>query len=342
MALTKHQFIDRETSAVQTERLYGDRFLNWAYRAPWDDARWLCRILSCRRTSQALGFFNYDLPFSSRLGGVHRFVRSMGVDLSECVEPPEALNTPRKLFERRLRYWEVRPMDRDPRAIVSPCDARMLVGSLAESSTLFLKGKFFDSDELFGCDRPGWQRAFQGGQYAIFRLTPDKYHYNHAPVSGVVRDYYHVSGRYHSCNPGAVVTVPTPYSKNERIVTVLDTDVPNGTQIGLVAMIEVVALMIGRIVQCYSGQRYDAPQDITSGMFLEKGQPKSLYRPGSSTTVLVFQLGRMRFCNDLVRNRTRPDVESRFSQWLGRTLVETDVKARSTIGRCWQQQGEES
>jgi phosphatidylserine decarboxylase len=331
----KHQFIDRETSTVQTERLYGDRFLRWAYQAPWDDARWLCRILSCRRTSQALSFFNYDLPFSSRLGGVHRFVRSLGVDLSECLEQPEALNTPRKLFERQLRYWEARPMDPDPSVVVSPCDARILVGSLAETSTLFLKGKFFDTDELFGGDRPRWQQAFQDGHYAIFRLTPDKYHYNHVPVSGEVCDHYQVSGRYHSCNPGAVVTVPTPYSKNERIVTVLDTDVPNGTHIGLVAMIEVVALMVGRIVQCYSTQRYDAPQVITSGLFLQKGQPKSLYRPGSSTTVLVFQLGRMRFCDDLVRNRTRPGVESRFSQGLGRTLVETDVKVRSTIGRAW-------
>jgi phosphatidylserine decarboxylase len=67
-------------------------------------------------------------------------------------------------------------------------------------------------------------------------------------------------------------------------------------------------------------------------MFLRKGRPKSLFRPGSSTTVLLFQAGRVQFAQDLVRNMLRADVESRYSQGFGRSLVETDVKVRSTIG----------
>ena len=54
--------------------------------------------------------------------------------------------------------------------------------------------------------------------------------------------------------PGAVVALVTPYSKNSRVVTIIDTEVPGGTGVGLVAMIEVVALMIGEVVQCYSGR----------------------------------------------------------------------------------------
>jgi hypothetical protein len=57
-------------------------------------------------------------------------------------------------------------------------------------------------------------------------------------------------------------------------------------------MIEVVALMIGEVVQCYSDVRYENPQPIKPGMLLRRGQPKSLYRPGSSTDVVVFQPGR--------------------------------------------------
>ena len=48
-------------------------------------------------------------------------------------------------------------------------------------------------------------------------------------------------------------------------------------------MIEVVALMIGDVVQAYSETQYDNPKQIISGMFLKKGAPKSLYRPGSGT-----------------------------------------------------------
>jgi len=124
----------------------------------------------------------------------------------------------------------------------------------------------------------------------------------------------------------------TPYSKNKRVVTVIDTDVAGGTKVGLVAMVEVVALMVGDIVQCFSRVEYHDPQPISTGMFLDRGCPKSLFRPGSSTTVLLFQRDRVRFSDDLIRNLYRADIESRYSEGLGRPLVETDIKVRSTIG----------
>ena len=69
-------------------------------------------------------------------------------------------------------------------------------------------------------------------------------------------------------------------------------------------------------------------------MFLAKGQPKSLYRPGSSTDVLLFQKGRARFSGDLLQNTLRQDVQSRFSQGFGRSMVETEVLVREQIGRA--------
>ena len=327
-----HQYIDRETGAVRTEQFLGDQWINWAYRAWWEDATWFMNALTSQRMTQALGFFNYDRPFTATPETVNRCADTMGVDLAECLDDPERLNTLRRLFQRRLRYWQVRPMDPDPRAVVSPADARLLLGSFADDSSLFLKGKFFDYDELLGFDRSPWRDLFRRGDWAIFRLTPDKYHYNHSPVAGQVLAHYEISGRYHSCNPGPVVVAATPFSKNKRVVTMLDTDVPGGSRVGVVAMIEIVALMIGQIDQCYSAVAYDDPRPMQVGMMLEKGRPKSVYRPGSSTDVLLFEPGRVRFCEDLVRNRLRPGVASRFSQGFGRALVETDVRVRSTIG----------
>ena len=100
------------------------------------------------------------------------------------------------------------------------------------------------------------------------RLTPEKYHYNHVPVSGRVEEIYMIDGRCHSCNPGAVVSMVTPFSKNRRVITVIDTDVPGDTGIGLVAMIEIVAMMIGQIVQCYSESCYSDPKPITAAKVL--------------------------------------------------------------------------
>lgn len=101
----------------------------------------------------------------------------------------------------------------------------------------------------------------------------------------------------------------------------------------LVAMVEVVALMVGDIVQCFSRVEYRDPQRVEAGMILQRGCPKSLFRPGSSTTLLLFQENRVVFSEDLIRNLYRTDIESRYSQGLGRPLVETDIKVRSTIGQ---------
>jgi len=114
---------------------------------------------------------------------------------------------------------------------------------------------------------------------------------------------------------------------------VFDTDVPGGTGVGLVAMIEVVALMIGDIVQCYSDVAYDDPVPVVPGLAVARGCPKSLYRPGSSTDVLLFQPGRVCFAADLLHNQRRRDVQSRFSHGFGRPLVETEVRVRSLIAR---------
>lgn len=330
----QHQYVDRQTGMVRTERLYGDWLLNVLYVGAWERMPVLYRLLTSARTSRLLGLANYDFLLGAKLLGNKRFLRACQIDLEECLERPELLDTARKVFERKIRYWKCRPLPNDPRLVVSPADARMLVGSFSATSSLFLKGKFFDYEELLDCNKHTWVNAFALGDFAIFRLTPDKYHYNHMPVAGMVLDFYEIPGGYQSCNPGLVAATVTPYSKNKRVVTILDTDVPGGSQVGLVAMVEVVALMIGDIIQCYSAERYDAPRPVSRGMFLQKGFPKSLYRPGSSTTVLIFQSGRVQFADDLVRNMHRPGVQSRFSQGFGRPLVETEVTVRSSIARA--------
>ena len=197
-----------------------------------------------------------------------------------------------------------------------------------------IKEKFFDFAELLGHDRPAWLAAFAGGDYAVFRLTPEKYHYNHAPVAGVVVDHYEVDGHYHSCNPGAAVMIATPYSKNRRVVIGIDTDAPGGTHVGKVAMIEVVALMIGDIVQCASRERYDDPRPVVPGMFLKRGGPKSLFRPGSSTTLLVFEKDRVRFASDLIANQAHAQAHSRYTAGFVQPLIETDVRVRSLIAHA--------
>lgn len=331
MKRIRHQYIERDSGRVCTEQLFGDSAIEFLYSSARERMPILFRLLTSHWASSLLAWYQYDLPLWVQGSRMRDFLGECGIDLSECAEKREQLDTPRKIFERRIRYWECRPLPEDPKAVVSPADSRMIPGSFSETSYLFLKEKFFRYGELLGSDKRRWLTAFQDGDFAIFRLTPDKYHYNHMPVTGRVKDIYEIDGDRHSCNPGAVVSVVTPFSKNRRVVTIIDTDVPGGSGAGLVAMIEVVALMIGDIVQCYSAERYESPSPVIRGMFCQKGAPKSRYRPGSSTDVLIFQRGQIKFEEDLIRNLYVPQVESRFSQGFGRPLVETDVKVRSRI-----------
>jgi phosphatidylserine decarboxylase len=329
--MTLHQYIERETLEIRTERLYWDRVVGFCYSRVREHAPSVFKILTGRRASGLLGFLNYGLFMGGRLAGPLQFAHKAGINLSECCERPDALTTPKSIFERKIRYWECRPMPDHPDHVLSPADARMIPGSFRNTDALFVKDKFFEYGKIFGPDKDRWSDSFREGDFAIFRLTPEKYHYNHTPVSGVVRDIYEVDGLYHSCNPTAVITIMTPYSLNKRVVTIIDTDVPEGTGVGLVAMIEVAALMIGEIVQCYSEERYDNPKDILPGMFLTKGSPKSLYRPGSSTDILIFQKGRIEFAGDIVFNLGDKRVANRFRGWFGDSLVETEVQVRSFI-----------
>ena len=327
-----HQYIERRSGRLETERLYQDRLVLFFYGRVRESMPAVFRMLTSRCSTRLLGYLNYDTGWGS--GACRRFLRDNQVCLGECLEDPSGFISARQVFERKIRYWDYRPMPEDARAVSSPCDARVLVGTFRRHTSLFVKDKFFNYEELLGSGRQIWLKTFVNGDYAIFRLTPEKYHYNHTPVAGRVLDHYTVEGDYHSCNPGAAVLVATPYSKNRRVVTVIDTDVEGGTRVGKVAMIEVVALMIGDIVQCYSESQYDDPQPVVPGMFLKRGQPKSLFRPGSSTTVLVFEKERVRIAADLLANQATPMAHSRYSLGFGQPLIETDVRVRSPIAHA--------
>jgi phosphatidylserine decarboxylase len=197
-----HQYVDRETGSVRTETLFADRLVNFLYSTAGMDLPRVLHALTCRRVSAWLGFLNYDLVLGARLSGNRRFLKTLAVRLDECVDAVVDLGTPRKIFERSIRYWDTRPLPADPKVIASPADAKALVGSLCDQSAFFLKEKSFGYEELLGANNRHWLQTLELGDFAIFRLTPEKYHYNHAPVSGRVLDIYTIDGRYHSCNPG--------------------------------------------------------------------------------------------------------------------------------------------
>ncbi|HEY1731626.1 MAG TPA: phosphatidylserine decarboxylase [Terriglobales bacterium] len=224
----EHQYIDRATGNVVREHLLANSMVSALYSPALEKAPLVARLASSRYVSRVLGYLKYDNVLSSRATGMLKFLRDSGIPLSEFVGNLSEYDTARKIFERQIRYWNCRPMPQNLRAVVCPADARALLGSMEGSSGLYLKQKFFSFPELMGDGSP-WQASFEAGDYAVFRLTPEKYHYTHSPVSGRVLDHYSVEGRYFPCNPNAAVQLITPVSKNRRVVTILETDCRNGS-----------------------------------------------------------------------------------------------------------------
>lgn len=332
-----HQYIERLSGEVKTEQLVADRNVAWLYSKVRESFPYLFRLATQRHGTQLLAYLNYDAPVIARSGSFRTLIAKLGIDESECVTPLGRWPKLRDVFERQIRFWELRPLPAAPLTLVSPADSRVVLGNFPEHRDLPIKEKFFSLNELIGQNKVGWQSCFDGGDWAIFRLTPEKYHYNHVPVSGKVVDYYEIDGDFHSCNPTAVVRMVTTYSKNRRCATIIDTDVEGGSQVGYVAMIEIVALMIGDIVQCYSDQGYGPASPLEIGQFVLRGAVKSLFRPGSSTIVLLLQRQRVMFDYDLVKNTRRSDVQSRYSHFFGGHLVETEVAVRSSLGKALRQ-----
>ena len=254
-----HQYLVRETGAVATEQLIADRFVRFAYNRLREQAPTLFRALTGPRVSSLLGFWHYDLDLPLPAAGARQLLERMGVDPCECLDPPEHFTTARQVFERRSATRNCGPWTRTRARWSRRPTAAWSSAASPDTPALFIKEKFFSMPELLG-ERTPWPAVFADGDFAVFRLTPDKYHYNHVPVSGRGGRYLRDStAAFHSCNPGAVLALASLHAKNRRVVTIIDTDVAGGTGIGLVAMVEVVALMIGDIVQCYSAKLTPSP-----------------------------------------------------------------------------------
>jgi phosphatidylserine decarboxylase len=329
-----HQYVDRMSGEVCSETLLYDRQVAWMYSTLRESAPWLVRwITHSPKLNELLAKINFDHPMKGADSQIKALVTKANIRMDELLDPLPEHPTWRDFFCRKIKFWESRPMDSDLRRIVAPCDSRVLLGHLSEQSRLPIKNKLFSLPELLGGREP-WVKRFAEGDWAIFRLTPEMYHYNHCPVSGTVQEFYEVGGAFHSCNPSVCVEEITPYSKNRRFVTIIDTDTPGGTGIGKVAMVEVVALLIGRVHQCYSRSQYRIPTAMFEGLVLKRGSAKSVFEPGSSTVVLLFENDRVEFDPDLIENQGRADVQSRFSVGFGTPAVETQVQVRSGIANA--------
>jgi phosphatidylserine decarboxylase len=326
---TLHHYVEPTLGEGVAERLMADRVIGFLYNTARETPSTLQRIAASKRLTQALASWEFDRPLFRPQQTIGFAVQRMGIDLSDALGDPAHWRTLRELFERQIRYWESRPLPSAKAAIVSPADGKLLHFGGGEDAMVSVKRRFFSVPELLA--KPNWAAQFSTARGVSVRLTPEVYHYVHAPVSGVVLDVYDVDGAYHSCNPTALVSFDSPYMLNRRRVVVLNTDVPGGSQVGAVAVIAVAAMMIGRIEDRYSEQRYDEPQPLRIGTEVIQGAPMMMFRPGSSTVLVLWPSERAAATQRLTELSSKRHVPSRFGDWLLMPWNEVLVRVRAVV-----------
>jgi phosphatidylserine decarboxylase len=328
-APTTHQYLPLSGIGAVDEALIADRVISFLYSTAREHPSILQRMAASRLASTALATWEFDWPLRKPLSAIAAAAERMQIGLDDVYGDMRSWRTLRDLFERKIRFWDARPLDTEARTIASPADGKALAFGFPRDALMPVKSKWVAFPELVGSQALVDSLAPISG--VIVRLTPDAYHYVHAPVSGVVRSHELIDGALHSCNPTALVTFANPYTINLRRVTAIDTDVHHGSRVGLVVVVNIAAMMIGRIEDAYSESRYDNVQAIKAGTFVKRGQPMALFRPGSSTSIVLWRQSRASLAPALARNSGRPDVQSRFSDWLLSPWVESAVRVRSTL-----------
>ena len=188
-------------------------------------------------------------------------------------------------FCRKL-HTEARPISEEAQYIVSPADGVFSqLGDIKDGRIIQAKGQTFSLNELLGVDNDTNQ-VFKDGQFATIYLSPKDYHRVHMPLAGTLKQATHIPGRLFSVNLTTCENIPRLYARNERLVTIFE------TEIGPVAMILVGAMVVASIETAWGGQVSPAGKCITNinyqeKIHLNKGDEMGRFKLGS-TVILLF------------------------------------------------------
>jgi phosphatidylserine decarboxylase len=204
------------------------------------------------------------------------------LDLSEAKKTH--FKSVHECFTRELKDG-ARPIDTDPRILVSPCDALVgACGRVEQGAVLQAKGFPYALMDLLGDAE--LVDHYQGAQYATLRLTSSMYHRFHAPADCRVEQVNYISGDTWNVNPIALRRVERLFCKNERAV-IRCRLLPSGAMLTLVPVAAIlVASMRLRFVDVPLNLRYRGPNVIPCDAPLRRGEEMGWFEHGS--TIIVF------------------------------------------------------
>lgn len=218
---------------------------------------------------------------------IQNFIRIYHVDMSQAVQPdPQRYPHFNGFFTRALRP-EVRPVIDTANTIACPVDGTVSQAGPIKNNQLFqAKGFNFDLSSLLG-GADDMAKLFNHGHYATLYLSPRDYHRIHMPLHGQLLETIYIPGRLFSVNRNTTHYLPNLFARNERLVTLFDTEA------GPMALILVGALFVSGIETVWDGlitRPHRQPQRKNfrhhAPVNLHRGQEMGRFNMGSTVIVL--------------------------------------------------------
>lgn len=277
------QFQNRLTGALETEKVYGESFLRWAYGNPLGPIALNAFI----KRPFFSAWYGKRMSTPESASRIAPFIAEYGLDPADFADPPESFASFNEFFYRKLKS-SARPVDRDPNSIVFPADGRHL--GFQEASAIegvFVKGQKFDLPALLG--DAALAAKYAGGPLVLSRLCPVDYHRFHFPVAGIPGETTLIDGPLFSVSPIALRKHLSYLWTNKRTVTRLETP-----DIGTVLCLEIGATCVGTIIQTFD-----------PGSPVDKGAEKGYFAFGGSSTITLFEPGSVLLENDLLHHSSK-------------------------------------
>lgn len=272
------RYYNRYTRQVETEVIYGERWLRLIYDNPAGNfLLWLI-------VKRAIFSWYYGWQMNKRVsaGRILPFIVKYDINVDEFAKSPYDYKNFNEFFYRALKK-SARPIAPGERDVVFPADGRHLVFPNVDTAEgFYAKGAKFTLAELL--DNAELAERFAGGAMVISRLCPVDYHRFHFCLPGIPSEPELIRGPLFSVSPIALRRHIEYLAQNKRMKTVLTT-----ATAGEVVCMEVGATNVGSISQTF-----------VSGRAVGKGEEKGVFKFGGSCVITLFQAGRVRFDADLV------------------------------------------
>lgn len=224
--------------------------------------------------------------------------RIAGINVEEALSPDPADYASFNAWFTRALKPGARRFDTDQRAFLSPCDGRISeTGQLLENRILQAKGKDYSLQDLLANDPVCSELG--NGYFSTIYLSPRDYHRIHMPIGGQLERMIHVPGRLFSVAPYTVRQVPGLFARNERVISIFN------TESGPLVMVLVGAMLVSSTETVWAGEVTPSKnKGVTvtdypgKNITLSKGDEMGRFNMGS-TVILLMPSGTVEGLEDL-------------------------------------------